>query len=140
MMSHGATVKIENYLGYDMKLEPVTFGGKVCHGKYTSSPSPIIANQQTAEFRVSPVDGGSIGPKGWLTYYIDMQTEQEIIRIFWDHPVGSGRTRYEVSSQPYKIDYELVGKTTGTEQTITLKFNNIDLNTHQNIAAIDCNY
>jgi len=139
-MSHGATIKIENYLGYNMELEPVKCGGNVCHGKYTSTPSPIIADKETGEFRVSPVDGGSIGPKGWLTYNIAMKNKKESIRIFWDHPVGSGKSRYEVSSQPYKIEWELDGKTTGTEQTITLKFNSIVESEITTIDPIDCKY
>jgi hypothetical protein len=141
-MSHGATINIENRSECVMELSD---GGNVCHGKFTAEPPKTIPVNETLSFRVSPVDGGSIGPKGWVAYNLLFKTNEnkaitETIRIFWDHPVGSGKTRYEVSSQPYKIDYELDGKTTGTEQTITLKFTKIHEDVPSAINIIGCDH
>jgi hypothetical protein len=133
--SHGATINIENNCGHDM-----TFGmEKTCHGKYTSEPPYSIPNGATGTFRVSPRSGSSIGPKGWVRYNIAVNDKIEVFQLFWDHPVGSGDSRYECTYQPYGID-ENTENSGGHEQTVTIKLHNILEEKKTTLTTLTCSH
>jgi len=136
-LSHGATIIIQNCSNYDMEYS----GNNICHGKFTSEPYSI-GSGGSCSFRVSPDDWASIGPKGWVVYKITVGVgDIATFRIFWDHPVGSGTTRYECDSEPYIIDYEQIPENpvTGIEQTITIIVRNVVKQT-STMNIINCNH
>lgn len=134
--AHGATIVIKNFSDYDMKL--VEDSLKACHGKFATNPPSEIQNKNTGQFIVAPT--GLIGPKGWLKYNMAVDGHIETFRIFWDHPYGSGTSRYEYSMEPYAIEWEQEPQNPkGTEQTITVTLKRVLVNMPSQINSIDCN-
>lgn len=135
--AHGATIVIKNFSDYDMKL--VEDSLKACHGKFVTNPPLEIKNKDSGQFIIAPT--GLIGPKGWFKYNMAINGQIETLRIFWDHPYGSGASRYECNMEPYLIDWEKEPQNPkGTEQTITITIKRVSLNTSSQINSIDCNH
>lgn len=135
--AHGATLIIKNFSDYDMELDEDSL--KACHGKISTNPPSEITNKNTGQFIVAPT--GLIGPKGWLEYHMAVNGKVETFRIFWDHPYGSGTSRYEYSMEPYAIEWEQEPQNPkGTEQAITVTLKRVLVNTPSQINKINCDH
>lgn len=128
-----AKIVIENYSDHDMELSE---GTVTCSGEFVTAPPAEILNKETKDFEVGSKN--SKGPRGWVFYKMAVDGKVETIRIFWDHPVGSGPSRYELSFKPYKCDFKQDPENpTGHHQTINFKITRVSKD-QSNINPYEC--
>jgi hypothetical protein len=129
-----ATITIWNYSEHDMKLSE---GTKICHGEFITEPKKEIPYKGSGEFKIGSKN--SKGPKGWIFYDMAVSGKVETIRIFFSHPVGGAKSRYECSFEPFKISIDQEPKDpTGHKQTITLTIREVLTGSSSKIAPIKC--
>jgi hypothetical protein len=131
-----ATIKIKNFSDHDMKLSE---GMKLCHGEFITEATKEIPNKGEGEFKIGSKN--SIGAKGWLSYDMAVSGKVETMRIFFHHPVGSAKSRYECSFEPFKISIDQDPTVpTGSRQTITLTIKEVLTGSSSKIPPIDCDH
>jgi hypothetical protein len=117
-MGRNATINIKNETGYEL----IFVSSNLEHGKFNQDPPTTILNSSTSTFKVGNHTGAKIGPKGSVTYRLNLTKFSSIELIFyWDHPFGHTSSSYEMGSNPdwFSSYYLDPPNPTGHDQTLT---------------------
>lgn len=113
---------INNTTGYTLELVEK----KVIHGRFDGEEPPkTIPNGTLGKFIVNKNDlGSTIGPEGTVTYKIALGGGPDLKLVFyWNHPQGSAKSVYSVSSEPVgHVTYAVApSNPTGHNQSIVIE-------------------
>lgn len=117
-MGRNATINIQNKTGYEL----IFVSNNLEHGKFNQNPPKNILKNTTATFKVGNNTGAKIGPKGSVTYKLNLTKLYSVKLIFyWDHPFGHTSSCYEMGSNPdwFSSYYLDPPNPTGHDQTLT---------------------
>ncbi|MDD2666398.1 MAG: phosphatidylinositol-specific phospholipase C domain-containing protein [Methanocellales archaeon] len=117
-MGRNATINIANETGYALSY----VSHNIEHGKFNEDPPSNIGVGETKTFKVGNKTGAKIGPKGSVTYRLNLTSEISVDLVFyWDHPFGHTSSSYEMGSIPdwFSSYYLDPSNPTGHDQTVT---------------------
>ena len=113
-MAREVTMTVENNTGKKLELKDKD----AIHGKFTTKPPTTI--ESTGYWVCTTVSGGTIGPKGTVTY--EAADKSFTVEFFYNHPYGPSTSSYRVDPSPRDaIGYDILGDFEGHTQDITFQ-------------------